>query len=99
MSAGSPIVMLLLMFAVFWFIVIRPQVKRQKEHQEMLSKLQKGDMVVTRGGMVGKASGLSPAVLTVEFQEKVRIRVLRSHVEGKYDPANAASNDAAKKAA
>ena len=52
--AASPIIMMLLMFGVFWFILIRPQVKKQKEHAAMLQALQKGDMVITRGGMVGK---------------------------------------------
>lgn len=84
---ASPIVMMLLMFAVFYFILIRPQMKRQKEHQAMLDNLKKGDMVVTRGGLVGKISGISNTVLTVELQEKVRVRVLRSHIEGKHDVA------------
>ncbi len=95
--AASPIIMMLLMFAVFYFILIRPQVKKQREHQEMLGKLEKGDMIVTRGGLVGKISGLTDTVLVIELQEKVRVRVLRSHVDGKYQPAASAS--AKKKAA
>jgi preprotein translocase subunit YajC len=79
--------MMLLMFAVFYFILIRPQVKKQKQHQEMLGALQKGDMVITRGGMVGKISGITDQMLTVELQEKVRVRVLRTHIDGKFDPA------------
>ena len=85
--AASPIIMMLLMFGVFWFILIRPQVKKQKEHQAMLQALQKGDMVITRGGMVGKISGITDQLLTIELQEKVRVRVLRSHIDGKFDPA------------
>jgi preprotein translocase subunit YajC len=76
--------MMVLMFVVFWFLLIRPQVKRQKEHQSLLQSLKKGDMVVTRGGLVGKVSGVSDTILTIELQEKVRVRVLRSHVDGKY---------------
>ena len=87
MAAAQPIIMMLLMFAVFYFILIRPQVKKQREHQAMLSKLDKGDMVITRGGLIGKISGIADGVLTLEVQEKVRVRVLRSHVDGKYDPA------------
>lgn len=83
--------MMLLMFGVFYFILIRPQMKRQKEHQALLKNLDKGDVVVTRGGLVGKISGVSDAILTLELQEKVRVRVLRSHVEGKYDPGKASS--------
>lgn len=85
--AASPIIMMLLMFGVFWFILIRPQVKKQKEHAAMLKALQKGDMVITRGGMVGKISGITDQLLTIELQEKVRVRVLRSHVDGKFDPS------------
>jgi preprotein translocase subunit YajC len=86
MGAASPLFMMLLMFGVFYFILIRPQVKRQKEHQAMLSALKKGEMVITRGGLVGKISGVSDKVLTLELQEKVRVRVLRTHVDGKYEP-------------
>ncbi len=87
MAAAQPIVMMLLMFGVFYFILIRPQVKKQRQHQAMLTKLEKGDMVITRGGLIGKVSGIADNVLTVELQEKVRVRVLRTYVDGKYDPA------------
>ena len=59
MQAMQPIVMMLVMFAIFYFILIRPQVKRQKEHQAMLGKLGKGDEVITRGGVIGKITGVS----------------------------------------
>ena len=86
MGAASPMFMMLLMFGVFYFILIRPQAKKQKEHQAMLAALGKGDQVVTRGGIIGKISGVKDNELVIEVQEKVRIRVLRSHVDGKYDP-------------
>ena len=89
MGAASPLIMMVLMFVVFWFLLIRPQVKRQKEHQALLQALKKGDMVVTRGGLVGKISGVSDTLLTIELQEKVRVRVLRSHVDGKYNDTGA----------
>jgi preprotein translocase subunit YajC len=96
----QPIVFMLLMFAVFWFILIRPQAKRQKEHQAMLAALQKGDTVITRGGLIGKVSGLSEQVVTLELQEKVRVRVMRTYIEGKHDPAKLerASDSSAKAA-
>src|SRR5688500_20285845 len=79
--------MIVLMFVVFWFLLIRPQVRRQKQHQAMLQALKKGDMVVTRGGLVGKISGVSDTILTIELQEKVRVLYLRSHVDGQlYEP-------------
>src|SRR5687768_13630821 len=87
MQAMSPIVMMLLMFAVFYFILIRPQVKRQRETQYMLKKLDKGDYIVTRGGLIGKITGSNGDILTVELQEKVRVRVPRAYVEAKWDEA------------
>jgi len=87
MGALSPILMMLLMFAVFYFILIRPQVKRQREAAEALKKLDKGDFVITRGGIIGKISGIAGDVLVLELQEKVRVRVPRSYVEAKWDEA------------
>jgi preprotein translocase subunit YajC len=89
----QPILMMLVMFAIFYFILIRPQVKKQKEHQSMLSRLGKGDEVITRGGLIGKITGISDdGILVLELQEKVRVRVPRAYVEGKWDgkvPASA----------
>ena len=51
---NSPMVLILGIFFIFWFLIIRPQMKRQKEHQERVGGLKKGDQVVTQGGLVGK---------------------------------------------
>jgi len=99
MQSMSPILFMLLMFGVFWFILIRPQMKRQKEHAALLSALKKGDMVITRGGLIGKISGLSDKIITIELQEKVRVRVLRTHVDGKHDPASLKEESTERKAA
>ena len=86
MQAATSIMPILLMFAIFYFILIRPQVKRQKEHQAMLTKLGKGDEVITRGGVIGKITGISDdGVLVLELQEKVRVRIPRSFIEGKWE--------------
>jgi preprotein translocase subunit YajC len=85
MQALSPILMMLLMFAVFYFILIRPQVRKQRETQEMLKKLDKGDTVITRGGLIGKITGSAGDVLVLELQEKVRVRVPRAYVEAQWD--------------
>jgi preprotein translocase subunit YajC len=93
MGAMQPILMMLVMFAIFYFILIRPQVKKQKEHQSMLSRLGKGDEVITRGGVIGKITGISDdGILVIELQEKVRVRVPRAYIEGKWEgkvPASA----------
>jgi preprotein translocase subunit YajC len=95
MMSFAPI---LVMFAIFYFILIRPQVRKQKEHQAMLQKLGKGDEVITRGGLIGKITGVSDdGVIVLELQEKVRVRVPRAYVEGRYDPK--APPTAAKRAA
>ncbi len=90
----SPMIMMVLIFGVFYFIMIRPQVKKQKLHQAMLTALKKGDMIITRGGLVGKISGVSDQLLTVELQEKVRVRVMRSHIENEFRPAEKKSDSA-----
>jgi preprotein translocase subunit YajC len=93
MAAMQPILMMLVMFGIFYFILIRPQVKKQKEHQAMLSKLGKGDEVITRGGVIGKITGVSDdGICVLELQEKVRVRVPRAYIEGKWEgkvPASA----------
>ena len=97
MQAMQPILMMLVMFGIFYFILIRPQVRKQKEHQALLSKLGQGDEVITRGGLIGKITGVSGDVLVIELQEKVRVRIPRAYVEGKWEgkvPENAAKNAA-----
>lgn len=99
MAAMQPLILMLVMFGVFYFILIRPQVKRQKQHQSMLQALKKGEMIVTRGGLVGKISGVKEDELVIELQEKVRVRVRRSHVETKLEAVTAEKKSSSKKAA
>ena len=74
---------MILIFVVFYFMLIRPQQKKQKETEAWLKSLKKGDEVVTTGGVIGKISGLTDTTVTLEVQEKVRIKVLRTHVSGR----------------
>jgi preprotein translocase subunit YajC len=86
MAAMQPIVMMLVMFGIFYFILIRPQVRKQKEHQAMLGRLGKGDEIITRGGLIGKITGVSDdGILVVELQEKVRVRMPLAYIEGKWE--------------
>jgi len=78
----STLMMLLVMFGVLYFLMIRPQQKRQKQHQDMLKALKKGDRVVTNGGLIGIVSALTDKVVTIEIADKVRVNVLRSQVAG-----------------
>jgi preprotein translocase subunit YajC len=81
---GGQLPLLLIFFAIFYFLVLRPQSKKAKEHQAMLAELKKGDEVVTNGGLIGKISGVADTELTLQVQEGVRIRVTRASVQGRY---------------
>jgi preprotein translocase subunit YajC len=82
---------LILIFVVFYFLLIRPQQKKLKEHKSMLEALRRGDRVVTGGGIIGTITKVGPDdELVVEIAEGVRVRVLRSTVNmvlAKTEPA------------
>jgi preprotein translocase subunit YajC len=71
---------LVLIFVVFYFLLIRPQQKRAKQHQELLGKLKKNDEVMTSGGIYGKVVALADNVVTLEVAPNVRIRVHRPQI-------------------
>jgi preprotein translocase subunit YajC len=96
-AASNPIVLLPFLFIVMWFIMIRPEQKRRKETESWLKSLKKGDEVVTSGGVIGRISGLTDSTVTLEVQEKVRIKVLRSSVTGKAPGAAQPAAEAEKK--
>ena len=73
---------LLLMFAIFYFLLIRPQQKKAKEHKEMLGALKKGDHVVSSGGLHGVVTGLTDDIVTMEIAPKIRVKVSRGSVSG-----------------
>ncbi|HUS31234.1 MAG TPA: preprotein translocase subunit YajC [Kofleriaceae bacterium] len=86
MQALSGMFPILMIFGIFYFVLLRPQMRRQKETQAMLSKLGKGDEVITRGGLIGKITGVSDdGIVVLELQEKVRVRIPRSFIEGKWE--------------
>jgi preprotein translocase subunit YajC len=65
---------LILMFAIFYFLLIRPQQKKAKEHRSLLDALKKGDQVVTAGGMHGKVSAIDDQVVTLEIAPGVNVK-------------------------
>tara|TARA_B100001750_G_C14870057_1_gene285234 strand:- start:34 stop:369 length:336 start_codon:yes stop_codon:yes gene_type:complete len=71
---------ILLMFAIIYLLLIRPQQKRQREHQTMLEGLQNGDKVVTQGGIIGVITSLKSDVVTVRIADDVRVDLQRSSV-------------------
>ena len=87
-QGGSPLDLLVPMgaiFLIFYFLLIRPQQKRQKEHDEMLRAVAKGDRVVTSGGIHGTVTGAADDVLTIEIAnmegKRVRIKVDRGRID------------------
>ena len=70
----------ILIFIIMYFMVIRPQQKKTKEHREMLAKLKKNDEVMTSGGIYGKVIDLKETVVTLEVAPNVRIRVHRPQI-------------------
>jgi preprotein translocase subunit YajC len=73
--------LIVLMFVVLYFLMIRPQMKRAKEHKTMIEGLQKGDEVVTAGGVLGRISKLNENYVTLEIASNIEIQVQRPSVQ------------------
>jgi preprotein translocase subunit YajC len=71
---------LVLMFVVLYFVMIRPQMKKQKEHRTMIDALAKGDEIATAGGLLGKVSKLTDSTITLEIANGVEVQLQRSAV-------------------
>ncbi|KTD25792.1 SecYEG protein translocase auxillary subunit [Legionella lansingensis] len=74
------LIMIVAIFVLFYFMLIRPQNKRAKEHREMISKIKKGDEIVTSGGILGKVVNLDDQYIKVALSESVEINIQRSAV-------------------
>ena len=72
---------IILMFVVLYFVMIRPQMKRAKEHKAMVEALQKGDEVIAAGGVLGKVTKVADNYVTIEISNNVEIRVQRPAVQ------------------
>jgi preprotein translocase subunit YajC len=86
---------LILIFVIFYFLLIRPQQKKAKEHQAYLSNLKKGDGIVTSGGLHGLITGLTDTVVTLEIAENIRVKVSRQHILGSKAAVTADNESAA----
>ena len=78
---GNPLIFIIIMFAVMYFAMIRPQMKRAKETKQMIEALQKGDEVITAGGVVGRIVKLGEQYVTLEIAPDTEIVVQRSAVQ------------------
>jgi len=82
-SQGAPygdFIFLILLFVVFYFLLIRPQMKRAKEHKNMVASLSKGDEVVTNGGLLGKITKLGDNFITLEIADGLQVNVQKQSV-------------------
>ncbi len=81
-AAGSigQFIPLILIFVIMYFLILRPQQKRMKEHRNMVAALKRGDQVVTQGGMIGKISDVKDEEVSVEVAQGVKVRVVRSSI-------------------
>ena len=71
---------LILIFVLFYFMLIRPQAKRAKEHKQMIGALAKGDELVTNGGLLGRATEVGESFITLEIADGVKVKVQRQSV-------------------
>jgi preprotein translocase subunit YajC len=78
------LIMFALIFVIFYFLLIRPQIKQQKKHQEMLSSLKKGDKVLTAGGIYGVVVGISDRdnIVVIRIDENTKVEVAKSYIIG-----------------
>jgi preprotein translocase subunit YajC len=83
----------ILIFVIMYFMVIRPQQKKAKQHQEMLNKLKKNDEVMTSGGIYGKVIDLKETIVTLEVAPNVRIRVHRPQISAVTSVEKAAAKE------
>ncbi len=88
-GAGNPLaafIPLILMFAIFYFLLIRPQQKKAKEHRNVLANLKRGDNILTNGGLYARISDIQNDVLTLEIGDNLKIKANRAYIAGLADP-------------
>lgn len=81
------------MIAIFWFLIIRPQMKRQKEHQTKIAGIKKGDQVVTAGGLVGKVVKVDDTYAEIELGTNVRVKAIKATIGDIIPPGGTPAND------
>ena len=76
---------LIVLFAIFYFMIIRPQQKQQKEHQDMLDNLQKGDQVVTNGGLVLEIASVEGNYFIAKTHDGAKVKIVKSYIASKWE--------------
>src|ERR1035437_719476 len=80
MAGFQQIIPLVFMFAIFYFLLIRPQQKKAKEHKALLESMKKGDNVITAGGVHGKVAAVENDLVTLEVANNVNIKITKSYI-------------------
>jgi preprotein translocase subunit YajC len=80
MAAFQQVIPLVFMFAIFYFLLIRPQQKKAKEHKALLEAIKKGDNVITAGGVHGKITAVDEGIVTLEIATGVNIKIIKSYI-------------------
>ena len=80
MAAFQQVIPLVFMFVIFYFLLIRPQQKKAKEHKALLDALKKGDNIVTAGGVHGKVTAVDDTIITLEIATGVNIKITKSYI-------------------
>jgi preprotein translocase subunit YajC len=81
------------MVAIFWFLLIRPQMRQQKQHREKIAGVKKGDQVVTAGGLVGKVTKVDDAYAEIEIAQGVKVKAVKSTIGDIIPPGGTPAND------
>ena len=79
-GAVAQFIPLILIFVIMYFLILRPQQKRMKEHKNMVAALKRGDQVITQGGLIGKVTDVKEGEVTVEIAQGVKVRVVRATI-------------------
>lgn len=81
-SLGTSLIPVVVIFAIFYFLIIRPQKKKEAEHKEFLEKLKKGDEVLTQSGVYGRIASVNDGTINLEIAQNVKIKIAKSAVAG-----------------
>ena len=79
-SGLTALIPLILMFVIFYFLLIRPQQKKAKQHRELLAAVKKGDRIISTGGLHGIITGITDDIITMEIAPKIRVKISRGSI-------------------
>jgi len=81
------------MVVIFWFLIIRPQMRQQKQHREKVEAIKKGDKVITQGGLLGKVIKVDETYVDVELAKDVRVKAVKHTIADIVEPGGKPAND------